>query len=123
MAQTPESKDKKEDEPVPSLEHGIRYRTMGIWRVATLRKDHWWNRQGGIIGTGLLRPQIAQKFKSIRASLSILVRLMRDVWNVAPYHFLCWLGFSFAGSMESTVDLYVNTYALEMVLYPPLPPV
>ena len=119
MAQTPESKGTIEDEPIASSEHGVLYRTMGIWRIATLRKDHWWNLQGGILGaSGLLGPQIAQKIKSIRASISVLIRLMRDVWDVAPYHFLCWLGFSFVGSMETTVDLYVNTYTLEMVLHP-----
>ena len=68
--------------------------------------------------SGLLGPQIAQKIKSIGTSISILIRLMRDIWEVAPYHFLCWLGFSFVGSMETTVELYVNTYTLEMVLHP-----
>jgi len=125
MTQTPESKDKREDEPVEpvaALEHGIRYRTVGIWRIATLRKDHWWNRQGGIINTGLLGAgaQMAQKIKSIGASISVVIRLMRDIWGVAPFHLLCWLAFSFTGSMETTVDLYVNTYALEMVF--PTPP-
>ncbi len=118
MAQTPESKDKKADEPVAPLEHGILYRTMGIWKIATLRNDPWWNLQDGIMSTrGLFGPQIAEKFKSIGASISILIRLMRDVWDVAPYHFLCWLGSSFVKSMETTVDLYVNTYTLNMVPY------
>ena len=120
MAQTPECKEKRADEPDASLEHGILYRTMGIWKIATLRKDHWWNVQGGIMGTrgGPLGPQIAEKFKSIGVSISIVIRLMRDVWEVAPYHFVCWLGSSFVQSMETTVDLYVNTYTLNMVWYP-----
>jgi hypothetical protein len=119
MAQTSGSKDKSDDEPVASLEDGVLYRTMGIWRIATLRKDHRWILQGGILGaSGLLGPQIAQKIKSIGTSMSILIRLMRDVWDVAPYHFPCWLGFSFVGSMETTVDLYVHTYTLEMVRRP-----
>lgn len=116
MAQTPESKDKKEDDPDASPEHGILYRKMGIWRIATLRKDHWWNLHGGIMGTsGLLGPQMTEKFKSIGASTSVLIRLMRDVWDVAPYHFSFWLGSSFVKSMETTVDLYVHTYTLNMV--------
>ena len=119
MAQTPESKDKKDDDPDASLEHGIVYQKLGIWRIATLRNDHWWNLQGSIMSTrGLLGPQITEKFKSIGASTSIVIRLMRDVWDVAPYHFLFWLGSSFVKSMETTVDLYVHTYTLNMVTPP-----
>ena len=119
MAQTPESKDKRAEEPVASLEHGILYRKMGIWRIATLRKDHWWNVQSSIMGPhGHLGPRIAEKFKSIGASVSIVIRLMRDVWEVAPYHFLVWMGSSFVQSMETTVTLYVHTYTLNMVWCP-----
>lgn len=116
MVQTPDSKDKTEDEPVASLDHGVQYKNMGIWRIASLRKDYWWKRQGGIIN-GLVVAKIAQKIKALRASASVVMKLMRDIWDVAPFYFFCWLVFTFAGTMETTIDLYVSTYTLEMVFH------
>ena len=119
MAQTPESKEgKTEDERVTPLDHGIRYRTLGIWRIASLRKDPWWNPQSSSsIIDGRVVSQVVQKIKSVKESIRVLIRLMRDIWDVAPFHLFCWLGFTFAGSMETAIDLYVSTYTLGMVSY------
>jgi len=114
MVQTPESKDKTEDVPVASLDHGIQYQNVGIWRTARLRKDYWWKRPGGIIN-GLAVSQLAQKIKAIRTSASVVMKLIRDIWDVAPFHLLCWLVFTIVGSLDTAVDLYVSTYTLEMV--------
>ena len=116
MAQTPESKDKTENGPITPIDNRIRHWNVGIWKVASLRKDYWWNRYGGIIN-GLTIPQIAQKIKSIRESASVLIRLMRDIWGVAPIHLMCWFGFTFVASTETAINLYVSTYTLEMVCH------
>ncbi|KAG8808166.1 hypothetical protein FRC17_004076 [Serendipita sp. 399] len=98
-----ETKEDHDTEENDSKDIRIRFKDIGIWRIY-YQGTHW------AIIPGY---ETVRKFKEILEGLPYVWRFLKDIWGIAPGHFLLWMFIQSWSSIQGAVSLWCTAFMLQ----------